>query len=316
MAITKEQVFETADSLCTSGTEPTYLQVRMHLGSGSFSTIQKYLRQWRDSRGENHPASMDGEIPEPFLTAARGFARDAWRVAQSLNARQSAAMREELERQQQGTVQDLEAAARMVDALQVTLEETERRRLSDAAELKKVEEKFAAIDRACVAAETARDKLAEEQSRTNNLLSTLQQQFEERNQTIAFLNATLDQSTKAHSEAVARLDQDRKDKEEKLIAERTRSEELSRSAITMEVEREGLLTEVSLLKRQLLSEQEKFKDLLETMQQLSACFVNQRADNRESVIPKHQAELDAPTPELTMAATDPVLRVVGDYSER
>jgi chromosome segregation ATPase len=204
----------------------------------------------------------------------------------------------------------------MVDALQVTLEETERRRLSDAAELKKVEEKFAAIDRACVAAETARDKLAEEQSRTNNLLSTLQQQFEERNQTIAFLNATLDQSTKAHSEAVARLDQDRKDKEEKLIAERTRSEELSRSAITMEVEREGLLTEVSLLKRQLLSEQEKFKDLLETMQQLSACFVNQRADNRESVIPKHQAELDAPTPELTMAATDPVLRVVGDYSER
>jgi chromosome segregation ATPase len=314
MAITKEQVFETADSLCTSGTEPTYLQVRMHLGSGSFSTIQKYLRQWRDSRGENLHASGDGEIPEPLLTTARGFARDAWRVAQSLNARQSAAMREELERQQQSTVQDLEAAARMVDALQVTLEETERRRLDDSAELKRVQEKCAAIDRACVAAETARDQLAEEQSRTNNLLTTLQQQLDDRNQKIAVLTATLDQSTNAHSESVARLDENLQKKELELIAQRSRSEELSRSVTTMEVERDGLLRELSLLKEQLVCEQDRNKSLLATVQQLSACFVNQRVDKFEST--NIESTIAAPAAELTMAATDPVLRVVGDYSER
>jgi hypothetical protein len=304
MAITKEQVFETADSLCTSGTEPTYLQVRMHLGSGSFSTIQKYLRQWRDSRGENLHASGDGEIPEPLLTTARGFARDAWRVAQSLNARQSAAMREELERQQQSTVQDL----------QVTLEETERRRLDDSAELKKVQEKCAAIDRACVAAETARDQLAEEQSRTNNLLTTLQQQLDDRNQKIAVLTATLDQSTNAHSESVARLDENLQKKELELIAQRSRSEELSRSVTTMEVEREGLLRELSLLKEQLVCEQDRYKSLLATVQQLSACFVNQRVDKLDPT--NIESTIAAPATELTIAATDPVLRVVGDYSER
>jgi hypothetical protein len=82
----------------------------------------------------------------------------------------------------------------------------------------------------------------------------------------------------------------------------------------MEVEREGLLRELSLLKEQLVCEQGRYKSLLATVQQLSACFVNQRVDKLDPT--NIESTIAAPATELTIAATDPVLRVVGDYSER
>ena len=44
MAISKEQVADAAAAIQAEGLEPTYINVRDRLGSGSFSTIQKYLK--------------------------------------------------------------------------------------------------------------------------------------------------------------------------------------------------------------------------------------------------------------------------------
>ena len=42
----KEDIFEAAFSLEKSGTEPTANSIRDHIGSGSLTTITKYLKEW------------------------------------------------------------------------------------------------------------------------------------------------------------------------------------------------------------------------------------------------------------------------------
>lgn len=320
MAITKEQVFETADSLSAAGTDPTYLQVRTHLGSGSFSTIQKYLRQWKDARPDTGSTSPEGDLPEPLIMAARGFARDAWRIAQSMTARQSSMIREELERQHQSTRQDLEAAARMVDALQVTLEETERRRLDDRGEMEQLREEFASSQRARVAAETAREHLEKEQSRIGQQLGLVQRELAEKGQSVALLSASFDEAKKMHSQQMARLEEALEKKEQECLTERARSEELNRSLMSTQLEREALARELFLIKEQLLCEQGRYQGLLETVQRLSVCLGSERLANTPSTAAESSSMTEssaaAHLSEFTTTATDPVLRVVGDSMER
>ena len=49
-SITEEQVFQAADSLVAQGKEVTPSALLGTLGSGSFTTIYKYLSAWEDSR--------------------------------------------------------------------------------------------------------------------------------------------------------------------------------------------------------------------------------------------------------------------------
>jgi len=59
MSITQDDVFTAADSLEASGTNPSVLTVRAHLGNtGSSTTILKHLREWKDAR-----AATPGSIP-------------------------------------------------------------------------------------------------------------------------------------------------------------------------------------------------------------------------------------------------------------
>ena len=78
MAITKEQVADAAAAIQAEGLEPTYINVRERLGSGSFSTIQKYLKDWRGSGAEIKPGAA--ELPEPFREVLQRFGLEAWRA--------------------------------------------------------------------------------------------------------------------------------------------------------------------------------------------------------------------------------------------
>src|SRR4051812_43167577 len=80
MAITRDQVLEAARAIAAGGIEPTYINVRARLGTGSFSTIQKYLRDWRTSdQGEAEVKTT--RLPEAFAEALNRFGSDAWRAA-------------------------------------------------------------------------------------------------------------------------------------------------------------------------------------------------------------------------------------------
>ncbi|NOR69629.1 MAG: hypothetical protein GQ532_08045, partial [Methylomarinum sp.] len=50
MAITKEQIIETAERLQAKNINPTMAGVREALGGGSFATISPVLRDWKTSK--------------------------------------------------------------------------------------------------------------------------------------------------------------------------------------------------------------------------------------------------------------------------
>jgi len=67
MAITRDQVFEAAEALVGNGEEPTYITVRERLGSGSFSTISKYLREWKAAGKGKEEGAAHVEVPAEAL---------------------------------------------------------------------------------------------------------------------------------------------------------------------------------------------------------------------------------------------------------
>jgi hypothetical protein len=46
----KKRVFETCNKLVEKGIKPTLITVRTELGGGSFSTINPFVRQWKEER--------------------------------------------------------------------------------------------------------------------------------------------------------------------------------------------------------------------------------------------------------------------------
>ncbi len=81
MGITREQVWQVADTIVAEGDVPRYLSVRERLGTGSFSTICKFLREWRAQRGDSESPAPDTEMPPPFRDAVLRLGTEAWTVA-------------------------------------------------------------------------------------------------------------------------------------------------------------------------------------------------------------------------------------------
>ena len=144
MAITKEQVADAAAAIQAEGLEPTYINVRERLGSGSFSTIQKYLKDWRSSGPRSNPEA-EGELPEPFREVLHRFGLEAWRAV-------SVWAKDELEEARkiraQGCRNQVEAekAAATVDALQVELNSLGEERDSLRKEVEEAHSKLAAAE--------------------------------------------------------------------------------------------------------------------------------------------------------------------------
>lgn len=265
MAITKEQVFDAADSLEQMGTDPTYLHVRLHLGSGSFSTIQKYLRQWKEMRGDASGVVAESEVPEVLVSAARGFARDAWRVAQSAIARKTAALREELEQQNVSAMQDAEAASRMVDTLQAKLEELRAQHVDDTAQMTTLREHLSEAERRRLICETAHERMSEEYTRKTQLLEVAHRELEEKNRTVGALQSANEQ----YRETIERLQQEIHDLRAEVTAERSRLFEQQQNARDNHREQEALSREVVVLKENLLAERSRYDALSAQLNRLS-----------------------------------------------
>lgn len=62
-AVTREEIFQVADELFAQGINPTQVKIRERLGKGSYATINKYLREWRNL--ERNIANTNAAIPLP-----------------------------------------------------------------------------------------------------------------------------------------------------------------------------------------------------------------------------------------------------------
>jgi len=163
--ITVEQVFTAADELRDEGISPTVQTVRERIGSGSFSTINTHLGEWKAQNAAqavadipDMPDKVQAAFTQIWATAARaareGFEtqREALEVTRREMEREHSSMAEEIERLEQAleeqtglletiTAQrDSEATARAEAETQATALRIENARLEERA---KAAEKWA-----------------------------------------------------------------------------------------------------------------------------------------------------------------------------
>ena len=108
--ITREQVYDAADTLTREGQSPTVVAVRHRLGGGSPNNITKWLSEWKE-RHETHKADTIPPVPETVDGAMRQVWVAAWKEAQGqLDAERDAlaAARQAIEQERQQMLSEIE----------------------------------------------------------------------------------------------------------------------------------------------------------------------------------------------------------------
>ena len=95
MAITTEQIHQTADKLAEQGIKPTQTNVREALGGGSFTTIAEALRTWRQEQ-ETVTQLQAVVIPQDITDRTQTLTAQIWETAQALANERLAKEREAL----------------------------------------------------------------------------------------------------------------------------------------------------------------------------------------------------------------------------
>ena len=109
MAITREQVFGVCDEIFYTGKTPRIEAVRTFLGSGSYSTIGKYLKEWKEQNPDSVNVSTS-EIPPELHNAAYEAIKPVialiWdKASESVNSDRLKTLELENERYQQQTAE-------------------------------------------------------------------------------------------------------------------------------------------------------------------------------------------------------------------
>ena len=63
--VTQERVFEVAQALTDQGTAPTILNVQEGIGGGSYTTVKRYLDQWREAAPKQRQPGRKPEKQHP-----------------------------------------------------------------------------------------------------------------------------------------------------------------------------------------------------------------------------------------------------------
>lgn len=117
--ISKAQVFNAADAISAAGQNPTVAGVRAKIGTGSFTTITAFLREWKEQSMAQELAD-DLDIPEEVTAALSRAAEIVWKSANEHFTRELTTLRKEAD------AHTLAAQAEAVEAVR-EIEELEKR---------------------------------------------------------------------------------------------------------------------------------------------------------------------------------------------
>jgi chromosome segregation ATPase len=121
MAITREQIIETAEALQAAGVNPTMQAVRDALGTGSFATISPVLRAWRDSKAQR--ATVAIEMPGEAKAALERAGVDLWKIVTALATERLTKVQEEAEVAIHGANADRDEALAEIERLEAGIEQ-------------------------------------------------------------------------------------------------------------------------------------------------------------------------------------------------
>lgn len=146
MAISKEQVWQAAEALVAEDRKPTHDAIRNEIGQGSFSTIQKWLVEWRDHNAVTATRTKT-PVPEVVVQALTRIGNEVWASASSAAEARIAVEREALAEARRELEMDVAEAMGLADRLDqeltrsigevTTLKVNEQRWQSMAGELEK-----------------------------------------------------------------------------------------------------------------------------------------------------------------------------------
>ena len=117
MAITVEQIHQTADSLAQQGIKPTQTNVREALGGGSFTTIAEALKSWRQEQ-ETVTQLQAVVIPQDITDRTQTLTAQIWETAQALANERLTKEREALAHKEALAIAEVDEAQAVVITLE------------------------------------------------------------------------------------------------------------------------------------------------------------------------------------------------------
>lgn len=117
MAITREQILETASKLAEQGIKPTQTNVRESLGGGSFTTISEVLREWRADQDQT--AQLQAVvIPADITDRTNILIAQLWETAQNLANDRLLKEREALEHKEALINAEIDESNKIIETLE------------------------------------------------------------------------------------------------------------------------------------------------------------------------------------------------------
>jgi chromosome segregation ATPase len=211
MAITKNDIFTTADSIAAEGGSPTLAAVRKVLGGGSFTTISEAMKEWKAQHQAQTATILIREAaPASVSERLNVFGSEIWAIALEMaNARLQSErealelVRQELEETQAEAIDLADQLTLEIEQAQATIQQqqdTLARQAEEALEMLAIyeNEKVARQDaeRKCEVTEAAmvevRLQVTELKSEMKSLRSELSDTSKKLTQTETKLASTLD----------------------------------------------------------------------------------------------------------------------------
>ena len=120
--VTAETVYNAAEELVEQGQHPSAATVRDYLGSGSYTTISKYLQLWR---ADQEQAITDIDLPESVETLYRKAAVASYQAGRQQAGDEVAAIKETLAQERARHAQDITERNREIERLETLVDELE-----------------------------------------------------------------------------------------------------------------------------------------------------------------------------------------------
>ena len=117
MAITKDQIIETANQLASENIKPTQTNVRERLGGGSFTTIAEALREWRADQDQTAQLQQV-VIPSDITDRTQVLIAQVWETAQTLANDRLVKEREALEHKEALINAEIDESNKIIETLE------------------------------------------------------------------------------------------------------------------------------------------------------------------------------------------------------
>jgi chromosome segregation ATPase len=118
LVVTKELVFKEANALAEVGEEPSIITIKDRIGGGSYTTVKRFLDQWKAEQAALEPRAA---LPEPLVTHGTELLQRVWAVAQKLVNQQISELRAEHEQDTKAIRAQLAQAEQMITRLEAEL---------------------------------------------------------------------------------------------------------------------------------------------------------------------------------------------------